>query len=84
MDSEPKGHVTAGRTPAHETPMVLPSSLSYAEVKIQQVTARTERVLEQIRQLRRDLEPFNSFPLGNSVNVAENEVTNILHRLRRH
>lgn len=78
------GHVTAGRTEAHEQTRVLKSSLSYTEVRIQQALAQAETTLAHVRNLRRALEPFNAAPLGAAINSAESEVQNIVYRLRGH
>jgi hypothetical protein len=81
MRMDPKGHVTAGRSPAHET-APLPTSLSYVTVKRQQALACAEKTLADVRELRRRLEPFNAAVLGAAVNSAEAEVQNIVFRLK--
>jgi hypothetical protein len=77
------GHVTAGRTQAHQQG-TLPTSLSRSEVLAQQARAQADRTLAEVRLLRRRLEPFNAAPFGAAINSAEAEVQSIVHRLREH
>lgn len=76
------GHVTGGRSPAHELARLLPSSRTKRQVQMDLAVSKAEMAVRAVRDARRAVEFLNDYALGAATNAADLEMTNVRNRLK--